>query len=73
MNFQMEDDSMDDDSLFDDEPDYSPTISDDMYIPDNDIFSNPNASIFKMITTRYFKTAYPRFFDEDELIDSGKK
>jgi hypothetical protein len=73
MNFQMEDDSMDDDSLFDDEPDNSPTISDDMYIPDNDIFSNPDASIFKMITTRYFKTAYPRFFDEDKLIDSGKK
>jgi len=73
MNFQLEEDLMDDDSLFDDEPDNSPTVSGDMYIPDNDIFSNPDASIFKMITTRYFKTAYPRFFDEDELIDSGKK
>lgn len=37
----------------------------DLDITRDDISSNRDADIFKLITTRYMKTAYPVFFDED--------
>jgi len=35
-------------------------------VPNNDIFGDPNADIFKMLSSRYLKTAYPVFFEEEK-------
>ncbi len=39
--------------------------------PQNDIIDNKEASLFEIITIRYFKTAYPRLFEEkvEKLIE----
>ncbi len=35
-------------------------------VPNNDIGSDVNADIFQMLSSRYLKTAYPIFFDEEK-------
>jgi len=40
-------------------------------VPNNDIFGDPNADIFKMLSTRYLKTAYPVFFVEDKAAPAA--
>jgi len=42
----------------------------DMGIEDSDILKNPNGNIFKMLTIRYMKTAYPVFFEEGAIEPS---
>jgi hypothetical protein len=37
----------------------------DFITDESDISDRPNESIFKIITVRYFKSAYPRFFNEE--------
>ena len=39
--------------------------------PQNDIIDNKDASLFEIVTIRYFKTAYPRLFEEkvEKLIE----
>ncbi len=40
---------------------------DDSYeVPNNDIASDANADIFQMLSSRYLKTAYPIFFEEEK-------
>ena len=40
--------------------------------PEGGIWKNDAGNIFKKITTRYMKSAYPVFFDEDQLISNEK-
>jgi len=72
LNFQLQEDEDEDAGIELDEDAVGGTgVDGDSYdIPKEDIFSNPDASIFKMITTRYMKTAYPIFFEEQNSPES---
>ncbi|HAZ14336.1 MAG: hypothetical protein A2X86_19105 [Bdellovibrionales bacterium GWA2_49_15] len=41
-------------------------LDDSFQVPNNDIGSDANADIFQMLSSRYLKTAYPIFFEEEK-------
>ncbi|MBI2520595.1 MAG: hypothetical protein HYV97_09255 [Bdellovibrio sp.] len=43
----------------------SKELDDTFQVPNNDIASDANADIFQMLSSRYLKTAYPIFFEEE--------
>lgn len=56
-NFAQESDQKTDEEIISEMKEYDPSSN------GNDISNRPEDSIFKIITMRYFRTAYPRIFD----------